>query len=109
MKQMHVFRPPLVGDKGDDSAVAPGIQRETGLFPGLPQEAVLRALPFLELAPDSDPLVMIEVVLFLHAMEHQIRAVPFDIAEGGISHVESACRHMIFLSFKNPPADTGGL
>ena len=88
---MHVFRSPLVGDKGDDPAVAPAVQRKAGLLPCFTQKTVLRALPFFELAPDSDPLVVIQVILLLHPMEHQIRTVLFDITEGCIPHIEFAC------------------
>ena len=78
---MHIFRGRLVGDKGHQSPVAVVRQRQPRLLPGLPQDAVLGALPRLELAAHADPLVMIDVVFLLHPVEHQVFLAPLQIAK----------------------------
>ena len=48
--------------------------------------AVFGRFPFFELAADADPLVLVDVVLFLDAVEKQILAVLFDVAESRVYH-----------------------
>ena len=86
-EEMHVLCLPDVGDEGDDAAVAPLCHRVARLLPDLAQHAVLRALPFLELAAYAEPFVVVEVILFLGAVQHQVLRAVFQIAEGGLFHL----------------------
>ena len=86
-EQVHILRGPPVGDKGDDPPVSVVGEGKPGLLPGLPEQTVLRALPVLELAPDPDPLVLVQIVLLLDPVEHQVLLSPADIAQRGIDHV----------------------
>ena len=83
----HILRGPPVGDKGDDPPVSVVGEGKPGLLPGLPEQTVLRALPVLEFAADPDPLVLVQVVLLFHPVEHQVLLSPADIAQRGIDHV----------------------
>ena len=86
-EEVHVLCLPDVGDEGDDAAVAPLCHRVACLLPDLAQHAVFRALPFLELTAYTEPFVVIEVILFLGAVQHQVLRVVFQIAEGGLFHL----------------------
>ena len=63
----------------DNAAVAPFRDGEARLFPHLAQHAVLGALPFLELAAYAEPFVVVEVVLFLGAVQHEVLAAAFQV------------------------------
>ena len=88
VEEVHILCSPFIGDKCHDSAVAPVFQPQAGLFPDFPQETVLRTLPFFKFTAYAHPLVVIEIVLFPHSMEHQVLSILLDIAQGRISHVE---------------------
>ena len=88
-EEMHVFAFPDVGDEGDNAAVAPlrdGIAR---FFPHLAQHAVLGALPFFELAAHPEPFVVVEVVFFLGAVQHEVLAAALKVTLGGLFHCSS--------------------
>ena len=78
-EDVHVFVVVDVVHKGDDAAVAPFRDGEAGLFPHLAQHAVLGALPFLELAAHANPFVVVLVVLFLGAVQHEVLAAALQI------------------------------
>ena len=78
-EDVHVLVVIDVVNKGDDAAVAPFRDGEAGLFPHLAQHAVLGALPFLELAAHAEPFVVVEVVLFLGAVQHEVLAAALQI------------------------------
>ena len=76
-EDVHVFVVIDVMHKGDDAAVTPFRHGEAGLFPHLAQHAILGALPFLELAAHAQPFVVVEVILFLGAVQHKVLAAAF--------------------------------
>ena len=69
-----------VMDEGDDAAVAPFRHGEAGLLPHLSQHTVLGALPFLELAAHAEPFVVVDVVLLLGAVQHEVLVAALQIA-----------------------------
>ena len=79
-EDVHVLIVVDVVHKGDDAAVAPLRDGETCLLPHLAQHAVLGAFAFLELAAYAEPFVVVEVVLFLGAVQHEILRAAFQIA-----------------------------
>ena len=76
-EDVHVFVVIDIVHEGDDAAVAPLGDSESCFFPHFPQHAVLGALPFLELATHAEPFVVVEVVLFLGAVQHEVLAAAF--------------------------------
>ena len=87
-EQVHILCP--VGEnERHDAAVAPVREREAGLLAHLAQDAVLGAFAGLELSADADPLVMVLVVVFLDAVEHQILLSALDIAKACVDHASS--------------------
>lgn len=78
-EDVHVFIVIDVMHEGDDATVAPFRHGETSLFPHLAQHAVLRALPFLELAAHAQPFVVVEVVFLLGAVQHEILVAALQI------------------------------
>ena len=85
-EDVHVLVIVDVVHKGDDAAIAPLRDGKARLLPHLAQHAVLGALPFLELAAHAEPFVVVEVVLFLGAMQHEILAAAFQIAKCCLFH-----------------------
>ena len=86
-EQVHEFRlihP--VADEGDDAAVLGPDEGKAGLLEAFPADAVFRRFPFHELPADAYPLVLVDVVLLLDAVQQQVLAVLFDIAEGRVDH-----------------------
>ena len=79
-EDVHMFVVVDVMHKGDDAAIALFSDGESCLFPHLAQHAVFRALPFLELAAHAEPFVVVEVVLFLGAVQHEVLATALQIA-----------------------------
>jgi len=73
-EDVHMFVVVDVMHEGDDATVAPFRDGESCLFPHLAQHAVFRALPFLELAAHAEPFVVVEVVFFLGAVQHEVLA-----------------------------------
>ncbi len=67
----------------DKPPVAPVGDGEARLLPDLPAHAVLGALARFELAADAQPLVLVDIVFLLGAVEHQILLALFQIAECG--------------------------
>ena len=49
-------------------------------------DAVFGRFPFFELATDAYPLVLVDVVLFLDAVEEQVFVVLLNVAEGCVYH-----------------------
>ncbi len=78
-EDVHVFVIVDVVHEGDDAAIAPFRHGEACLFPHLTQHAILGALPFLELAAHAEPFVVVEVVLFLGAVQHEVLAAALQI------------------------------
>ena len=75
-----------VANEGDNPSVLGANQREARFFESLALDAVLGRFPFLELAANANPLVLVDIVLFLDAVEQQVLAVLFDVAEGCVEH-----------------------
>ena len=80
-EQVHIFARPHVRDERHKAAIAPAREREPRFLAHLAAEAVLRALPRLELAADADPFIAVLVVFLFRAVEHQILAAALHIAE----------------------------
>ena len=85
-EDVHVLVIIDVVHEGDDATVAPFRDGETRLLPHLAQHAVLGALPFLELAAHAKPFVVVEIVLFLSAMQHETLRAAFQIAKCCLFH-----------------------
>ncbi len=85
-EEVHLFGGPDVMYEGDDAAVAPFGDFEAGLFADLAQHAFLGALPHLELTSHAKPFVVVEVIFFFGAMQHQVLAAAFQVTEGGLFH-----------------------
>ena len=86
-KQVHEFGlAHAVADERNDSAVFGANQRESRFFERFAADAVFGRFPFLELATDAYPLVLVDVVLFLDAVEEQVLVALFDIAESRVDH-----------------------
>ena len=85
-KDVHVLVFIYVVHKSDNAAVAPFRDGEASLFPHLAQHAVLWALPFLELAAHAEPFVVVEVILFLGAVQHEVLRSAFQIAKCCLFH-----------------------
>ena len=87
-KEVHEFRlVHAVANEGDDAAVLGTNQGEARFFQRFALDTVFGRFPFFELAADADPLVLVDVVFFLDAVEQQVLAVLFNVAECGIEHV----------------------
>ena len=85
-EEVHVLVGPGVGDEGDDAAVVPAGNLQPRLFLHLTQHALVGALVGLALAADAYPLAVAGVVLFLHAMQHQIAVAVVDVAKCRLFH-----------------------
>ena len=85
-KEMHVFALPDIGDEGNDAAVAPLGDGEASLFPHFAEHTFLGAFALLEFSSHAEPFVVVEVVFFFGAMEHEVLVTSFQIAEGGLFH-----------------------
>ena len=83
---MHIFSLPFIGYEGHDAPVPIVGERETGLFPSLPQQALLGALPLLELSADTDPLIVVQIVFLFHAVQQQNLIPLQQVAQGGVFH-----------------------
>ena len=81
---MHPLGGPGVTVKIHDAAIDRRVHRQAGLFAHLAQGASQRILARLKLAADADPLVVVDVVFLFDAVQHQVRAVFFKIAKGGL-------------------------
>lgn len=79
-EEVHVFVLINVVYEGDDAAVAPSGDGEARFFPHLAQHAVLGAFAVLELAAHAEPFVVVEVVLLLGAMQHEVLAAALKVA-----------------------------
>ena len=88
-EEVHILGGCLIGHKGHQAPVAVVRQRQARLLPGLPEDAVLGALPIFEFAAHADPFVMVQIALLFHPVEHQVSVAPLQIAEGGIDHLPS--------------------
>ena len=86
-KEVHEFGLiHAVADERDDSAVLGAYQRESRFFECFAVDAVFGRFPFLELAANAYPLVLVDVVLFLDAVEEQVLVALFDVAESRVYH-----------------------
>ena len=83
---MHVLRDLAVGDEGDQAPVGVVREGEARLLPDLADEALFGAFLVLKLAADADPLVLVDVVFFLDAVEHEVLPLALDVAERGVPH-----------------------
>lgn len=71
----------------DNARIARVFQLEAGFFADLAPNAILRAFALLEFSADANPLVAIDVVLFLDAVEHQVGTFFFDVTKGRVEHI----------------------
>ena len=85
-EDVHVLVVVDVVYEGDDATIAPFRDGEACFFPHLAQHAVLGALPFLKLAAHAEPFVVVEVVLFLGAVQHEVLAAALKIAKCCLFH-----------------------
>ena len=115
-EQVHILTGPDVRHKGDDAPVLIIGEGQAGLLFDLPQDAVLRAFPVLELAAHADPFITVFVLLLFDPVEHEITAVFFDVAKGGLlAHddpsfchcppARTAPRHdtVVWIQYTTPP------
>ena len=78
-EDVHVLIVIDVMHKGDDATVTPFRDGEARLFPHLTQHAVFGAFAFLKLAAHAKPFVVVEVVFFLGAVQHEVLAAALQI------------------------------
>lgn len=83
-KEEHILGRRLIRDKGNEAAEPEAGQGESGFLKDLPEQALDGGLALQELPANADPFPLIEVMLFFDAMEHQILAIPFQVAKGRI-------------------------
>ena len=79
-EEVHVFAFPDIRDEGYDAAVAPLGDGKPSLFPHLAQHAVFGTLTFLEMAAHAKPFVVVQVIFFFGAVEHEVLVAAFKIA-----------------------------
>ena len=77
---MHIFARITVGNEGDDATVAVIGNGQSRFLPNLTEHTVLGALSVFEMTADSDPFIVVDVILFLGAVKHQIATVSFGVA-----------------------------
>ena len=81
--EVHVLHAPHVGDEDDETAQPVIGHRESRLLLHLAERADVRRLARLELAADTDPLVLVLVVLLLRPVQNEIPTVLLKIAQRG--------------------------
>ena len=79
-EKMHVFCVVVVVAESDDAAVAPAPEREPRFFAHLAQEAVVWRFAGFKFSANTDPLALVDIVVFLDAVQHQHRVVLFNVA-----------------------------
>ena len=86
---MHIFG--LIDSvyKGDKTTVTVVGQGKSGLFKGLAEDAVLGTLFILKLAAYTYPLVVINIVFLLYAVQHQVFIAALDLTKSYIFHLIS--------------------
>ena len=89
-EQVHVLALPSVGHEGDHTTVAVVRQGQARLLQRLAADALLGAFALLALAAHADPLVAVQIVLLLDAVEHQVFPLRvLNIAKCGVFHGSS--------------------
>ena len=78
-----------VADECVNAAVLEIGQFKTRFFTGFTSNAVFRAFAFFEFPADSDPFVVIDVVLLFDAVQKEVRTVLFDVAKRRVEHGEN--------------------
>ena len=86
-EEVHEFRlVHPVADEGDDASVLGADERKSRFFKRFAVDAVFGRFPFFELAPDAYPLVLVDVIFFLDAVEQQVFIILLDIAESRVNN-----------------------
>ncbi len=85
-EDVHLLGGPDVVDEGDDAAIAPRRDGEARFLKDFAPHAVLGAFAFLELAAHANPFVVVLVVFFLGAVQHEVLAAALQVTLGGLFH-----------------------
>lgn len=79
---MHVFRFwHLIADKGNDPAEGIACQCQASFFLYFPKQTFLWRFILLKMSADTDPFVLVHVILLRYAMQHEITIVLLDVAK----------------------------
>ena len=73
-KDVHLFSRPDVVYKGDNAAIAPLGHGKARFLIDFTPHAIFGALPFLELAANANPFVVVLIVHLLSAVQHEVLA-----------------------------------
>ena len=85
----HVLPFAAVIEKGDDASALKACEGQAGFLHGFPADTIVGAFLSLEFSADADPLILIDIILFFHPMEHEYLVSPGDIAQTGFYHFAS--------------------
>ena len=80
-KQKHVF-PVGAAYKGDDTAQLIRCQGQTGFLQHFPCEAFLGGFAAFKMSADPQPFIVVDVIAFFRAVQHQITIVFLKITKG---------------------------
>ena len=79
--ERHIFYRILPVHKGHNAPIPPGSQPVPRLLFHFTQETFFRTLSIFKMPSHTNPFILIYIIFFHCAMEHQILAVLFDIAQ----------------------------
>ena len=85
-EDVHLLGGPDVVDEGDDAAIAPRRNGEARFLKDFAPHAILGAFAFLELAAHANPFVVVLVVFFFGAVQHEVLAAALQVTLGGLFH-----------------------
>ena len=85
-KEVHILVFPDVGDESDDAAVAPLGDGEACFFAHFAEHAILGALPFFEVAANTKPFVVVQVIGFFGTVQHQVLVAAFQVTKRCFFH-----------------------
>ena len=79
--ERHIFQAFLSGHKGHQTPEPVVRQRKPCFFPHFPKQTLLRTLRPLKMPADADPFVLVDVMLLLHPVKHEIFIILFDVTK----------------------------
>ena len=100
VEQVHILGGPDIGDKGHKPTVAVLCEHQSRFLQHLAADAVLRAFLVLKFSADTNPFIVILVVLFFYAVKHQILPIALEIAECRLLHAPHLPPVFFFYSIR---------
>ena len=82
--QVHPLGGPWLASKIHNAAVGGGLHRQAGFLPHFAQGTGFGSFAGVKLAAHTDPFIVVDVVLLFNAVQHQIAAVLFQVAQSGL-------------------------